>query len=349
MIMPYYIANTALHDKPERANFPVKTGENHIRKRPIPQIKIPPRAEVEQISKRFGAVAPWTADDPQKFGYIEADLSLPKWRGIKGTMRSYVSGAVGLSLEERTILLEHLHFAKILINPRGAYFWTPSAVAMRLLTKATGKSTSTMKRHRAKLIQRGLLAPVKRRRFDGNKRMVVYALNIPGIRSLQGDGASQSLERQIKRSIETLRKPDAFRDMHPSAMHLYLTLLEQPKLTNAKLAAKLRISTRTVNRIKADMVKAGAMRQPDTKGQPARINPDFYRRTEVEVLEDLGGSEMGQSLGQTVGQSAPKVRQSLGQVDLLTYNKAADAEFGRGDMNTARAVGDENANPQRLF
>jgi hypothetical protein len=136
----------------EQPFSPIKQG--------IPRIEIPHRAEIVETCKRFRSVPPWIANEPERYSFTQADLSAQRWRKVKWQQRRKIVTGSGLTSPEKAILAAYLHFSPILIDGRGAWFWGPSAVALSMLAKATGKSLATVKRNRARLVQRNLLAPV---------------------------------------------------------------------------------------------------------------------------------------------------------------------------------------------
>lgn len=206
---------------------------------------------------------------------------------MKWQQRRKIVTASGLTASEKAVLAAHLHFAPILLDSRGAFFWGPSVVALSLLVKATGKSLATVKRVRAGLIRRNLLAPVGLRQFEGNKSMTEFVMNNAEIRAMYYQCEDPTLDAQIEKALEELRKPDPFRGLHKKAKPLYLALSKKPDMTNAALAKKLGVDARTVKRVKANLVEAGAMFPATEPGSGPKLNPNYFRPPSVEVLEDF--------------------------------------------------------------
>jgi DNA-binding MarR family transcriptional regulator len=304
---------------------PVKQG--------IPRIKIPQRAEIVETCKRFKSVLPWIASEPERYGFIQANQDAQKWRKIKYQQRRKIVTASGLTASEKAILAAHLHFSPILIDGRGAWFWGPSAVALSMLAKATGKSERTVKRVRAGLVQRNLLAPVGRRQFDGNKSMTEFVMNNAEIRAMYYQCEDPTLDAQIEKALEELKKPDPFRGLHKKAKPLYLALSKKPDMTNAQLMKKLGVSERTVRNIKASLIDAGAMIAPTCTGEKPALNPDYFRPTSVEVIEDFEHIEGVANPSEGGGKNpAQEGRQKEGQ-------NPAHAQENKGDEGAAISDG----------
>lgn len=281
----------------KQAFSPIKQG--------IPRIEIPPRAEIVETCKRFKSVPPWVANEPERYGFKQADLSAQRWRKVKWQQRRKIVTGSGLTGPEKTILAAYLHFSLILLDNRDAWFWGPSAVALSMLAKATGKSERTVKRVRAGLVARNLLAPVGRRQFDGNKSMTEFVMNNAEIRAMYYQCEDPTLDAQIEKALEELKKPDPFRGLHKKAKPLYLALSKKPDMTNAQLMKKLGVSAATLKRVKAKLVDAGAMFPATEPGSGPTLNPDYFKPTSAEVIEDFepteGVTDGGQSPAQEGG------------------------------------------------
>ncbi len=261
------------------------------KKNPIPQIKIPDHEAIKRICKEFKAQPPWVAKSPERYGFTLADKKADRWRKLLWHTKRQITSVEGLSATQRAVLAVYTHFAPILLNEAGAFFRGPSSVALSVLVKAARKSPASAKQARAELVERGLMAPVRRSKFDGNKTKTEFVVNHPKLRTLGHQWEDPTLDAQIEAALKEWDKHDPFRDMHDKAKPLYLALVKNPKLTNAKLTKKLGVSPATLKRIKSEFVAVGAMHPAKAVGFAPTINPSFFQPTKHEVIEDFNPIE----------------------------------------------------------
>lgn len=290
-------------------------GQPYLAKRnPIPQIKIPDPDAIKRICKDFKAVPPWVAKKPERYGFTLADKKADRWRKLLWKTKRQITSVEGLSATQRAVLVVYTHFAPILLNEAGAFFRGPSSVTLSVLVKAARKSPASVKQARAELVERGLMAPVRRSKFDGNKTKTEFVVSHPKLRTLGHQWEDPTLDAQIEAALKEWDKPDLFRDMHDKAKPLYLALVRKPKLTNAKLTKKLGVSPATLKRIKSELVEVGAMHPAKAVGFAPTINPSFFQPTKHEVIEDFNPievEEMEHPEGGSKGAQSPARNQPL--------------------------------------